>query len=84
MIGINLDSTIIILNDLLAHDDQAILNLINQRVPCNKKLACHNTVQIRSIDDEYSVGLFCFQFYLFTYLFFFGLVYMKLRLMFLL
>jgi hypothetical protein len=45
------------LNSLLKIDPEAISELFNNRVPCNKKLAYHPTVQVQMIEDFSRVGI---------------------------
>lgn len=40
------------LNDVLAHDRDALSALIDARVSCGKCLATHPTVQVMRVDDE--------------------------------
>jgi hypothetical protein len=50
--------TIAFLNELIALDAQAITALVESRVPCNKSLADHPSVQVSSTTGGgYSVGL---------------------------
>jgi hypothetical protein len=59
----NIDQQIVLdfLNDLLTYDKDALNKLIETRVPCNSKLAHHETVQVVGSTDEnlkqtYEVG----------------------------
>jgi hypothetical protein len=45
------------LNELLKLDPEAVYRLLETRVPCNKDLADHPTVQVHTKDGIYSVGL---------------------------
>ncbi len=45
------------LNDLLEYDRPAVAALIANRVPCNKKMAEHPTVQVNAQHGGYHVGL---------------------------
>jgi hypothetical protein len=54
---ITIDETVIFLNELIEIDKSAIAALIANRVPCNKKLADHPTVQVSAQNDGFHVGL---------------------------
>jgi len=55
------DRIVAYLNELLAHDPDAVNSLCLNRVPCGKALATHPTVQVQVVRDEtgidYSVGI---------------------------
>jgi len=52
------DSMIRYLNELLKLDPDAVYQLIETRLPCNKALADHPTVQVHTKEDgTYAVGL---------------------------
>jgi hypothetical protein len=55
--SVSLQDAIAYLNDLIELDAAAIVALINQRVPCNRQLAEHETCQVYKTDDGYVVGL---------------------------
>jgi len=46
-----------VLNSALNDDKEAITSLVENRVPCNNKLADHPTVQVSGEDDNFRVGL---------------------------
>lgn len=54
---ISIDEVIEFLNSLLIYDRQAIQNLINIRVFCNKELAEHPTIQTLKEEGYYYVGM---------------------------
>jgi hypothetical protein len=50
-----------LLNDALKTDPAAVKALVGQRVPCNKELAEHPTIQVLSVDEgQYKIGLLGF------------------------
>jgi len=57
------DEFVDFMNDMLAHDQEAIIALCLHRVQCGKALVTHPTVQVRVVKDDvsqsmdYSVGL---------------------------
>jgi hypothetical protein len=54
----SIEEAINILNDILKTDKEAIKKLVEYRVPCNKELMLHKTVQVLCIDGgEPTVGL---------------------------
>lgn len=52
-----LDETLALLNTLLEMDENAVLALVNNRVPCNEALADHPTVQVRRTAENTTVGI---------------------------
>ena len=54
---VTLDETIDFLNELIKIDAPAIAALIANRVPCNKQLADHPTVQCTAQHGGFSVGM---------------------------
>ena len=54
---VTLDETIDFLNELIKIDAPAIAALIANRVPCNKQLADHPTVQCLAQHGGFSVGM---------------------------
>jgi hypothetical protein len=53
--SITLEETITLLNELLKLDEPGMRALIEQRVPCNKALADHPTVQVQAREDAQSM-----------------------------
>ena len=47
---------IALLNTALSLDPQAMTDLVNMRVKCNKELASHATIQSGQYQNEYRVG----------------------------
>src|SRR6185437_9340415 len=45
------------LNTLVAIDPEAMDALVHARVPCNRNMAYHPTVQIQAIEDNFRVGI---------------------------
>lgn len=54
---ITIDETIDFLNDLIKTDKPALAALIANRVPCNRELAEHPTVQVAQQNDGFHVGM---------------------------
>lgn len=56
---ISIEDVISLLNEAVATDAEAMQNLINQRVSCNKELAAHPTIQVMANKEgtEYKVGI---------------------------
>ena len=48
---------VVLLNGMLKQDHQAIQCLVDNRIPCNAKLANHDTVQTLMTDNGFSVGV---------------------------
>ncbi len=48
---------LLVLNDALERDPQALTQLVNARITCNEKLTKHATVQTGVYADEYKVGV---------------------------
>ncbi len=48
---------IVVLNDALARDPEAITQLVNLRIPCNAELAAHPLVQVAAYDGETRIGV---------------------------
>lgn len=57
MKNISLDDAIDYLNELLDRDRPAIAAMVANRVPCNRGLADHPTVQVMQQHGGYHVGL---------------------------
>ena len=55
--NISIDECIKFLNDLIKLDMQAILDLCQNRVSCNEKLADHPTVQVDAKEGKHWIGL---------------------------
>ena len=56
--AVTAEQMIDLLNDVLKIDPEALQTLLAKRVPCNKELADHPTVQIRDEgDNKYSMSL---------------------------
>lgn len=56
--SVSIQEVIEFLNELVEINQEAVENLIEQRVECNKKLADHPTVQVTAYDGEHpKVGL---------------------------
>lgn len=54
---IDVDGVIAYLNELIAIDKPAVAALLANRVPCNKHLAEHPTVQVSAQHGGYHVGM---------------------------
>jgi len=54
---VSVDDIIRILNSAVSDDKNAINELVNTRVVCNKKLADHESIQVGKIDGKYRVGI---------------------------
>jgi len=46
-----------ILNEALERDPEAIVHLMNLRVPCNERLAGHATIQATGTTEGYRLGI---------------------------
>ena len=59
--GVDLDSVIVFLNQLIQIDSQAVGNLVENRVLCNEKMADHPTVQVGVVKtdtgERFEVGI---------------------------
>ena len=56
---VSVDHAVKVLNEALEMHHDAMLELINFRVPCNEELSNHPTIQVRAydMDVKYSVGI---------------------------
>lgn len=56
--SVTIEETISLLNEMLKTDYEATFSLINNRVPCNKRLADHPTIQCGYDENkQFEVGL---------------------------
>ena len=46
-----------ILNEALERDPEAVVQLMNLRVPCNERLAGHSAIQANRATDGYRLGI---------------------------
>jgi len=55
---ITVNNAINCLNEIFKHDPEAVALLVKNRIPCNKALAAHESVQVReNCDGKFSVGI---------------------------
>jgi hypothetical protein len=52
----SVDQALTILNEMVRADPEAVRSLVEARVPCNRALAYHPTVQVSQKDNGFSVG----------------------------
>lgn len=48
---------LLVLNDALNRDPQALTELVNTRISCNEKMTKHPTVQVKVYHDDYKIGI---------------------------
>ena len=56
-ITVSVGEAVKILNEIHKADPTILTKLVDYRVPCNRAIADHPSVQVRSVEAEYEVGL---------------------------
>ena len=50
-------TAVVVLNDALERDPEAVTELVNMRANCNERLAAHPTIQVQKYGEIHRVGI---------------------------